>query len=67
MGGVDRAIRFIVALVIGFLWYNGTISGVLATILGILALVFLGTSLIGWCPLYTLFGLSTKRPVSPSV
>ncbi len=60
MGTIDRAIRVIVAIVIGVLYFTGQISGTAAIILGILAVVFLLTSLVGTCPLYLPFGLSTK-------
>jgi hypothetical protein len=59
MGTADRIVRIIVALVLGFLLLNGTISGTLGVILGILAIVFLLTSLVSFCPLYTLLGLNT--------
>ena len=59
MGKADRLIRTIVALVIGFLLFNGTISGTLGTILAVVAIVFLVTSLISWCPAYLPFGIST--------
>lgn len=67
MGGLDRALRFLIALLIGSLWIGGVIHGALAWILGIIAIAFLATSAIGWCPLYVPFRLSTRsgmhRPV----
>ena len=65
MGTADRAIRFIIAAVIGVLYYTGTISGTLGIVLLVLAGVFLLTSFISFCPLYAPFGLSTcpaKKP-----
>ena len=59
MGTVDRGVRVLAALVVGWLIFNGTISGTLAIVLGVFAVVFLLTSLIGWCPAYLPFGLST--------
>lgn len=59
MGTADRAIRVIVALVIGFLMLNGTLSGVLGIVLGIFAIVFLVTSAFAFCPLYTALGLNS--------
>jgi len=59
MGTVDRGVRVLAALVVGWLIFNGTISGILAIVLGVFAVVFLLTSLIGWCPAYLPFGLST--------
>ena len=65
MGTTDRVIRFIIAAVIGVLYYTGTISGTLGIVLLVLAGVFLLTSFISFCPLYAPFGLSTcpaKKP-----
>jgi hypothetical protein len=63
MGGVDRGIRFIIALVIAALYFRGDISGVLGIVLGIIAIAFLITSLVGYCPLYVPLKISTcKRP-----
>jgi len=61
MGTVDKAIRVIVAIVIGVLYFTGQITGTAAIILGVLAVVFLLTSLVGTCPLYLPVGLSTKK------
>jgi len=61
MGFADRIIRTIVALVIGFLILNGTLTGTWAVILGLFALVFLATSFISFCPLYLPLGISTSK------
>ena len=61
MGGTDRIIRIIIAIVVGVLYYMGTISGVLGSVLLVLAIVFLLTSFINFCPLYTLFGINTGK------
>lgn len=61
MGGADRTIRTIAAVVFLILLLTGTISGLWGTILGILAIVFLATSAIGFCPLYAPFKISTKK------
>lgn len=64
MGTLDRALRVVAALVIGFLTWNGTLSGTLGLILSILALVFVLTSFIGFCPLYLPIKMDTtgKKP-----
>ena len=59
MGALDRGIRTAVAVVIAVLYFTGAISGTLAIVLGILAVVFLLTSIVSTCPLYLPFGLST--------
>ena len=61
MSNVDKLIRIMVALTIGLLYYVGIISGTVAIILGILAVVFIITSLIGFCPLYWPFNISTRK------
>lgn len=59
MSILDRLIRLISALVVGFLYVAGIISGTLGAVLFGIAVVFLLTSLLGVCPLYSLFGFST--------
>ncbi len=61
MGTVDRTIRLVVAAVIAVLIFTGNLSGLAAIILGILAVVFVITSLVSTCPLYLPFGLSSRR------
>jgi len=61
MGSTDKVIRILIALVIGFLYYTKIIEGTVALVLGALAIIFLLTSFIGFCPLYLPFGISTHR------
>jgi hypothetical protein len=61
MGTVDRVIRILLAIVVIVLYLTGNITGIAAIILGILALVFILTSLIGFCPLYVPFKISTTN------
>lgn len=61
MGTADRIIRFLFAAVVAALYFGNIISGTLALILGILAVVFLITSFVGFCPLYAPFKLSTRK------
>jgi hypothetical protein len=61
MGTADRAIRVLAAVVIGILLITGQLSGTLATVLGILAVVFLLTSALSFCPLYIPFNISTLK------
>lgn len=61
MGNTDRIIRLIVAAVIAVLFINNTITGVLAYVLLAVGAIFLLTSLVGSCPLYSVFGINTCR------
>jgi K+-transporting ATPase A subunit len=60
MGSIDRVIRLGIAVVIAVLYFTGVISGTIAIVLGILAAVFIATSMVSTCPLYLPFGLSTR-------
>lgn len=61
MGGADRTIRIILALVVGALYYFNVITGTLAYVLLALAAIFVLTSFISFCPLYTLLGINTCK------
>jgi len=61
MGTVDRGIRLALAIIVAILYFTGKISGIVAIVLGILALVFVITSLVGHCPAYTPLGIKTFR------
>ena len=61
MGTIDRVLRALVALAIGVLWVAGIISGTVAAILGVVAVVFAATSAAGRCPAYKPFGFSTRK------
>lgn len=61
MGTADRVIRSAVVLLIAVLFFAGQISGIAAIILGIIAVAFLVTSLLSWCPTYVPFGISTRK------
>lgn len=59
MGTTDRIIRVLLAAVFAILYFTNTVTGTFGVILLILAGVFLLTSIISFCPLYTLIGLNT--------
>ena len=61
MSSTDRIVRIIIALVLGGLFFANIITGTLGYIALAIAIVFLGTSLMGWCGLYAIFGISTCK------
>jgi len=61
MGTTDRIIRFVIAAVIAILYFTNIITGTLGIVLLVLAGVFVLTSLISFCPLYTMVGLNTCK------
>lgn len=64
MHGWDRALRFIVG--VAALSFYGALDAPWRY-LTLLGLIPIGTALIGWCPLYTLLGISgpSKAPPAP--
>jgi hypothetical protein len=60
VGSIDRVLRVlagIVLLVVGF----AVIGGTAGIVVGVIGLIPLATGLIGWCPLYSLFKLRTRK------
>ncbi|WP_369410688.1 YgaP family membrane protein [Flavobacterium taihuense] len=55
MGATDKLIRSIIGIIIAILYYSGIITGTLAIVLLAFAIIFLLTSFISFCPLYTTF------------
>ena len=61
MGKTDTRMRVIAAFIILMLLFFELVSGTLAIILIAAAAILLITSVLSYCPLYALFGLSTRR------
>jgi len=64
MGTTDRVIRILLAAVLAYLYFGGIVTGTWGLVLVILGGVFVLTSLVGFCPLYVPFGLSTCKKKS---
>ncbi len=61
MGIADRIIRVLIAVIVAICYFMHIINGMTATILLVLAGVFILTSLISVCPLYIPFGIKTCK------
>lgn len=61
MSKSDGIIRLVVALAIVVLWYLGIVGGLLLTILSIVAIIFIVTGFINFCPLYAALGIRTRK------
>ncbi len=59
MGLIDRILRLVVSTVFATLYFTNTVSGVFGIVLLVLAGVFTLTSIISFCPLYSIVGFST--------
>jgi len=61
MGSVDRIVRVTIALVLIGLYFSGAIPGTLGIVLIAFSGIFVVTSLVGVCPLYSALGITTLR------
>jgi hypothetical protein len=59
MGSADKAIRIVLAIVFAGLYITKLVEGTVGIALLVLGGVFLLTSILSFCPLYTLFGMNT--------
>lgn len=59
MGTADRIIRSAAAIAFGLLYFTGTVTGTWGIVLLVLGGVFVLTSFVGTCPLYSLLGMNT--------
>lgn len=61
MGTTDKYIRFIIAAILLIAFFTNAVTGVLGYIALAVAAIFILTSFINFCPLYTLFGANTCK------
>jgi fatty acid desaturase len=61
MHSIDRTVRVAIAALLLVAWAFGALSGWVAALLVVVALVFVATSFVGFCPLYRLVGVSTAK------
>lgn len=61
MGNTDKVIRIIIATIIAVLYFTNILTGTIGIVLLVLALIFLLTSFISFCPLYMPFGINTCK------
>lgn len=59
VGSVDRIVRIVLAAIFAALYFTGTVTGILGIVLLVLGAIFVVTSLVRFCPIYAIVGLST--------
>ena len=64
MGLIDRIIRILIAVVVAILYFTDVIQGTPGIVLLVLSGILTLTSIIGLCPLYMPFGISTKKKIA---
>jgi hypothetical protein len=61
VGTIDKVIRILIALVIIALFFTNIIAGTLGIILLIVAAILILTSIVSFCPIWMILGLSTGK------
>jgi len=61
MGSLDKAIRIVLAIVFAMLFITKTVESTVGMVLLVLGGVFLFTSIVSFCPLYTILGINTCK------
>ncbi len=63
----DRIGRIVLGAVLLTLGWSGAVGGGFGTFLQIIGFVPLATGLVGWCPLYAVFGFRTNEAANEAV
>jgi Protein of unknown function (DUF2892) len=58
---LDRSLRILVGVLMLLAGWTGLVTGVWGIALEVFGWVPLVTGLIGWCPVYALLGISTRK------
>lgn len=59
---MDRVIRLMLAFAFASMYFTGIIQeGIVATVLWVIGIIFIVTSLIGFCPLYCILRINTAK------
>jgi hypothetical protein len=61
LGNTDKVIRILAAIVVAVLYFGNFISGTIALVFGLIAIIFVITSFINFCPLYGILGINTFK------
>lgn len=61
MGTTDKWLRITFAAIVAILYWQDYITGTVAIVLMVIAIIFLLTSLVSFCPLYKLLGMNTCK------
>ena len=57
----DRIVRFVLGAALLVLALAGVVSGTVGIVLAVVGAIFLVTGVVGFCPLYAISGIRTRR------
>ena len=61
VGSTDKMIRLVIAAVVAVLYFTKMISGTMAIVLGVVAIIFAVTAFLNFCPIWAAFGINTTK------
>lgn len=61
LGTLDRGVRILLAAAAAVLYFTDVLPGTSGIVVLVLAAVFLLTGMVGACPLYMPFGITTRK------
>lgn len=61
VGTFDKLVRVIISLTLAVLFFTGYITGLTGIIAIAIAIILLLTTIVSFCPLYAIFGMSTCK------
>lgn len=61
VGNTDKIIRLIIAAILAVLYFSGTVTGTIGIVMAIVAGVLVMTTIVSFCGLYTILGISTCK------
>jgi pilus assembly protein TadC len=59
IGSADKIIRFLIALIIGVLYFTNVLTGTIGIIMLVIGGILAATALINFCPIWAGFGMKT--------
>ena len=59
----DRIIRVIIAVILSVFYFANIVTGTLGIVLLAASIILLLTSVINFCPIYYILGISTKKEI----
>jgi hypothetical protein len=59
MSSADRIIRTLIAAILITLYFTNVLSGTIGIVLVVFSVIFILSSILGYCPMYSVFGISS--------
>ena len=60
VGSADKIVRYLLALALAALMFFNVVEGTLFWVAGALAIIFVATALMNFCPIWAAFGVNTR-------